>query len=39
MIASIFIAWAMCGLVATFCMSRVFHNNRAREEAQRRLSK
>jgi hypothetical protein len=30
-------AWTMCGLVATFCMSRVFHNNRAREEAQRRM--
>lgn len=34
-----FSAWAMCGVMSAFFMSRVFHFNRAREEAQRRLSK
>ena len=33
------IAWTMCGVLATFCMARVLSNIRAREEAQRRLSK
>lgn len=37
MIASIFIAWSCCGLVTAMFMSRVFHHNRAREEAQRRM--
>lgn len=32
-------AWTVCGIMSAMFMSRVFHNIRAREEAQRRLSK
>lgn len=37
MFVTILSVWAMCGVLATFCMARVLSNIRAREEAQRKL--
>ena len=31
--------WTVCGVMSALFMARVFTHNRAREEAQRRLSK